>query len=77
MNIKNRVQEQVTRLKKMGGTFLALAALFAGTTYFLPADQTTYWLSVEGKEGFYVLSTFFVFLGLYCFGAVWRRQNFI
>lgn len=77
MDIEKRLREESGRLRKMGWNFLGLATLFSTIAYFSPDDETSYWLSVDGKEGFYVLSAFLVFLGFYCFGAIWRRQNFI
>jgi hypothetical protein len=68
--------QQLNRLKRMGWTFLGLAAATAAV-YFLPNDESNYWLSSSGKEGFYIFSAFFVSLGLYCLGAIWRRRNFI
>lgn len=76
MNLEQRMQEEVARLKRMGWCLLGLAALTIGTTYFLPTDENNYWVSSEGKQGFYVLSVLFIFLGLYCLGAVWRRRHF-
>lgn len=77
MDLEKRRREQFIRLKKMGWSLLVLAIAVSGIVYLLPYDESNYWLSREGKEGFYVLSAFFIFLGLYCLGAVWRRQNFI
>ena len=77
MSLEKRVQEQTARLRKMGWSLLTMAVLCSGTTYFLPNDETTYWLSSTGKEGMYVLSAFFVFLGFYCLGAIWRRRSFL
>jgi Na+/proline symporter len=77
MSLERQRREQIDRLRKMGWTFLGLAAFISGVVYFLPRNETIYWLSANGKEGFYVLSAFFVFLGLYCLGAIWRRRNFI
>ncbi len=77
MSLEKRVQEQLSRLKKTGWAFLILATVFSGTAFLLPTNEMNYWLSSNGKEGFYVLSAFFVFLGLYCFGAIWRRRHFI
>ena len=76
MTVEKQQMEQLNRLKRMGWAFFGLAAA-AALTYFLPDDESNYWLSSGGKEGFYVLSALFVFLGLYCLGAVWRRRNFI
>jgi hypothetical protein len=61
----------------MGWAFVGLALTVTGITYFLPNNEAIYWLSADGKQGFYVLSAFFFFLGLYCLGAIWRRRNFI
>ncbi len=69
--------DELKRIKKMGLVFLGMAAAGAAAAYFLPADETNYWLSASGKEGFYVLSSLFFFLGLYCLGSIWRRRNFI
>lgn len=77
MSFEKRVQEQQTRLRTMGWSLLSLAALCSSITYYLPYDETNYWLSSTGKQGFYVLSLFFIFLGLYCLGALWRRRHFI
>lgn len=77
MSLEKRVQEQISRLRKMGWTLLGLAVLSSGITYFLPHDETNYWLSYDGKQGMYVLSAFFFFLGLYCLGAIWRRRSFL
>jgi hypothetical protein len=77
MSLEKRVLEQTLRLKRMGWAFLFLAALCSGVTYFLPDDEAIYWLSATGKEGIYVLSTLFVFLGFYCLGAIWRRRSFL
>lgn len=76
MSLDRRIQAQVNRLKKMGKALSSLAALCSGITYLLPHDETIYWLSSNGKQGTYVLSAFFLFLGLYCLRAIWRRRNF-
>jgi hypothetical protein len=75
--MQGRVKEQIRELKRYGITLLGLAASLTLVSYILPHDETHYWLSHEGKRGMYVLSAFFVFLGFYCLGAVWRRKNFI
>ncbi len=77
MSLEKRVKAQVNRLRKMAWSFLILAAVISGSVYLLPANETSYWLSIKGKEGFYILSSLFFFFGFYCFGAIWRRQNFI
>lgn len=77
MGHEKRIQEQSHRLKQMGCVFLLLAAIVVITTYFLPNHEGNYWLSANGKKGFYVLSGFFVFLGFYCLGAIWRRKSFL
>lgn len=75
--MEKRIEEQLSRLKRMGCTFIAFAIFVSGLTYFLPYDEKNYWLSFDGKQGFYVLSALFFFLGLYCLGAIWRRRHFI
>lgn len=77
MSLEKRVQEQQIRLRKMGWSLLSLATLCSAIVYYLPQDETNYWLSSTGKQGFYVLSLFFIFLGLYCLGAIWRRRHCI
>ncbi len=77
MSLEKRVQEQADRLTRMGKVLLGLAIICSGTAYLLPHDESNYWLSANGKEGMYVLSMLFVFLGLYCLGAVWRRRSFL
>lgn len=77
MTSEKLLREQLSRLRKMGWAFLGLAAAASVTAYFLPHNESNYWLSSSGKEGFYVLSLLFVLLGLYCLGAIWRRRNFI
>lgn len=77
MTLQKRVQEQLNRLKKMGWAFLIIAITASAAAYFLPDNPSNYWLSANGKKGFYVLSTFFAFLGFYCWGAVWRKRTFI
>ena len=64
-------------LKRMGWTFIALGALTSAIIFFMPSISTNYWLSPEGKQGFYVLSGFLVFLGLYCLGAIWRKKHYL
>ena len=61
----------------MGWTFIVLAAITCAIVYLLPNNQTNYWLSHDGKQGFYVLSAFLAFLGLYCLGAIWRKKHFL
>jgi predicted MFS family arabinose efflux permease len=70
-------RQQAQQLKKMGWTFIVMAALVVAVTYLLPELESNYWLSASGKKGFYVLSALFAFLGLYCLGAIWRRKNLI
>lgn len=77
MSLDKRIQEQTHRLKTMGWTLLGLAAFFSGLAELLPHDESIYWLSDNGKEGIYVLSALFVFLGFYCLGAIWRRGPFL
>lgn len=77
MKTQHHEKEQLDRLRIMGWTFLGLAATASLITYLLPSDESNYWLSIDGKQGFYVLSGLFVFLGLYCLGAIWRRRNFV
>ena len=77
MGLEKRVKEQVDRLRRMAWSFLILAAVISGSVYLLPTNEATYWLSINGKEGFYILSALFVFFGIYCFGAIWRRRHFI
>lgn len=77
MTIEKRVKEEISRLKKMGYTLLGLASFVILLTYLSPLDETNYWFSRNGKDGFYILSSLFIFLGLYCLGAVWRRKHFI
>ena len=74
--IHERDKQEILRLKKMGWAFLILAIVTTGTAYALPDNQSIYWLSADGKQGFYVLSAFFAFLGFYCLGAIWRRRNY-
>ncbi|MFI0435395.1 MAG: hypothetical protein ACH350_06690 [Parachlamydiaceae bacterium] len=75
--MKHRIEAQLTRLKRMGSTLIAFAIATSFIIYFLPNSEANYWLSKEGKQGFYVLSAFFFFLGFYCLGAIWRRKHFI
>ena len=70
-------KEQVKRLKTMGLFFILFGLVCSGITFFLPHDETLYLLSSAGKEGTYVLSSFFFFLGFYCWGAVWRKKHFL
>lgn len=72
-----RVKEHLERLKRMGVGFFCLAVLFSLTAYLLPNDETIYWLSSRNKEGIYALSALFVFFGLYCLGARWRKRHFV
>lgn len=74
--IHERSKEELRRLRKMGWAFLILAIATSGASYASPDNESIYWLSSDGKEGFYVLSAFFAFLGLYCLGAIWRRRNY-
>lgn len=76
MSFEVQNKQQQTDLKKMGWCLILFALFVSTIAYFLPSEQTVYWLSSTGKQGFYVLSGLFVFLGLYCFGAVWRRSRF-
>lgn len=75
--MEKRLEEHRSRLKKMGWTFIAFAIVVSGITYLIPNNETIYWLSHDGKQGFYVLSSLFFFLGFYCLGAIWRGRNFI
>lgn len=77
MTLEKRIQEELSRLKKMGWVFLIIAIVVSLGTYLLPDNQSIYWLSTDGKKGFYVLSAFFIFLGFYCWGAIWRKRTFI
>lgn len=77
MSLEKRIEEEALRLKTMGWAFLLLAAFACSFVYLLPDSDAFYLLSVEGKKGFYVLSAFFGFLGVYCLGAVWRRRNYL
>lgn len=74
---EHRAREHLSRLRTMGIGFIILAIVFSLTVYILPTDESNYWLSSINKEGVYVISAFFAFLGLYCLGALWRRRNFI
>ncbi len=69
--------KQLVQLKKMGFTLFFLAFCFGLINYFLPNDETNYWLSSSGKEGTYTLCALSAFFGLYCFGATWRKNHFI
>lgn len=71
-----RMQQEILQLKKAGWGFLIMACLCTLVVFFLPEDPSNYWLSHEGKLGFYVLSSLFAFFGFYCLGATWRRKNF-
>lgn len=77
MTVNRRTVEELARLKKMGWALLTFALATTAVVYCLPDNDSIYWLSSDGKEGFYVLSAFFAFLGLYCLGAIWRRRHFI
>ncbi len=77
MTINERTREEIIRLKKMGWAFLILAIVTTAVAFALPVNETNYWLSSDGKKGFYVLSAFFAFLGLFCLGSIWRRDQFI
>lgn len=74
-------KERMKRLQKMGSFFIALAFLFSLSALLTPTasftDLHTLWLSAEQKEGVYVMSTLFFFLGIYCFGGIWRKQPLI
>lgn len=76
MNFETRTAQEIRQLKRGGCAFIFFAILCSVTVFFLPLDESIYWFSTDGKLGFYVLSAFFVFLGLYCLGATWRRKNF-
>ncbi|CUI17497.1 putative membrane protein [Candidatus Protochlamydia naegleriophila] len=77
MDPEKRLKEQVKRLKTMGLALLGLAISFSLLAYFIPTNETLYWLSSRNKEGVYAISGFLAFLGIYCLGATWRRQHFI
>ena len=77
MSLEQLRKAHLFRLKKMGISLIGLAVCFSLLAYFLPTDETNYWLSSDNKEGVYVLSTFFCFLGIYCLGAIWRKRTFI
>jgi hypothetical protein len=67
----------------MGMAFIGLAFAWIGIAYLTPHTYLTIgqwtlpWLSPSHKEGVYALSALFLFLGLYCLGATWRRRHFI
>lgn len=77
MHPEERVKAHINRIKKMGLVLILLAIVFSTVAFLVPIDELHYWSSTRNKEGIYVLSAFIGFLGLYCFGAVWRRGNFI
>lgn len=70
MNLDHKKIEHIKRLKKLGWTFILLGLFCSIVIYFLPNDQTNYWLSHDGKQGFYVISILFGFLGIYCLKAI-------
>ncbi len=76
MQPEKRMQEQAGRLKFMGWIFIGLALFCSTCAYFIPTNEAIFLLSSRNKEGVYVLSGFFFFLGLYCLGAIWRRRHF-
>lgn len=71
-NRRLRTKEEAGRLKAMGWTLIGIALITTGAVFFLPGDESTYWLSTDGKNGFYTLSLLFAFLGVFCLGAVSR-----
>lgn len=71
------MREEHHRIRRMGWTFLILAVVSIAIAYLTPTDDTNYWLSTKGKEGFFALSGLFIALGLYSLGSVWRRKYFI
>ncbi len=77
MEPEKRLKEQTKRLKMMGYTLLGLAIFFSLLIFFIPTNESIYWLSSRNKEGVYVLSGFLAFLGVYCLGATWRKQHFL
>jgi uncharacterized membrane protein YkgB len=77
MTLRKRHQEQTTRLQVMGWTLIGFAFICSACAYFIPTDETIFWLSSANKEGIYALSGFFTFLGFYCLGAIWRKRHFI
>lgn len=76
MDFKKRKEEESANLKSMGICLIATALLIGLVVYFLPLDPSNYWLSEDGKQGFYALCSLFFFFGLYCLGAIWRRRHF-
>lgn len=70
-------QDFIRQLKTMGWALIGLAAAFTLLAYLTPTNETSYWFSSRNKEGIYAISSLFVFLGIYCLGAVWRRKYFI
>lgn len=74
---RGTMREEHQRIRKMGWTFLILAAISIAIPYFTPTNESNYWLSTDGKEGFFALSGLFIALGLYSLGSVWRRKYFI
>jgi|GEM_PF-3899480 len=77
MKLEKQTKEHFMRVKRMGTILFSLAFFFSLLAYLLPTDESVFWLSTSNKEGVYVLSAFFCFLGLYCWGGVWRGKNFI
>ena len=73
--MNKRIAEQIAQLKRMGWSLIIMATTVTIINALLPHQEDSYWLSNEGKQGFYTLSGLFFFLGLYCFGALWRRRN--
>lgn len=71
-----RIQQEIQQLKKAGRGFIIMAIFCSLTVFLLPEDPSNYWLSSDGKLGFYVLSSLFAFFGFYCLGATWRRKHF-
>jgi len=77
MEPRKHLVAHLARLKRMGIVLIALAFFFSLGVYLLPTDESNYWFSSNNKEGVYVLSAFFCFLGFYCLGAIWRKRHFI
>lgn len=75
MDFEKQHREHQSRLKKMAIAFLSLPFFVISVTYFLPNDESSYWFSKTGKEGFYVLSSFLIFLGIYCLGSINREKQ--
>lgn len=76
MNFKRITEARLKRFAIMGWFMILFAAVCSFSAYFSPSNESNYWLSREGKEGFYVLSLLFVFLGCYCLGAIWRERRY-